>query len=295
MPGRGEVTRVRGGLVALALLWALLPVLAQVSVRDDRGVEQRFERSPQRIVTLLPSLTETVCALGACARLVGTDRYSNWPASVRALPKLGGLDDALIERIVALKPDVVLAASSTRAVDRLESLGVKVLAFDSDRHAQVKASLLRIGALLGAAARSEAAWTAIEAEFERAAALVPSAWRGRTVYFEADSAPYAAGAASFVGQTLARLQLDNIAPESLGPFPRLNPEFVVRAQPAVVMAAQRNAAEMARRPGWSRLHALEQRHLCAFDEERYELLIRPGPRMGQAALAMAECLAGLPR
>ena len=267
---------------------------AQIAVRDDRGVEHRFERSPQRIVTLLPSLTETVCTLGACSRLVGTDRYSNWPASVLALPKLGGLDDALLERIVALRPEVVLAASSTRAVDRLEQLGIPVLAFDSDRHEQVRASLQRIGTLLGASAQAEAAWAAIEGEFARAAAAVPARLQGRTVYFEADSTPYAAGAASFVGQTLARLKLENIAPASMGAFPKLNPEFIVRSQPHVIIAVRRNADEMKGRPGWSQLQALQARRVCAFDSERYEMLTRPGPRLGQAALAMAECLAALP-
>lgn len=290
--GMGRRLR-RVAFAGLSLLVAAA-AQAQIAVRDDRGVEHRFERSPQRIVTLLPSLTETVCALGACGRLVGTDRYSNWPASVQALPKLGGLDDALLERIVALKPEVVLAASSTRAVGRLEQLGIPVLAFDSDRHEQVRASLQRIGSLLGAPAQAEAAWAAIEAEFARAAAAVPARLQGRTVYFEADSTPYAAGAASFVGQTLARLKLENIAPASMGAFPKLNPEFIVRSQPHVVMAVRRNADEMKGRPGWSQLQALQSGRICAFDSERYELLTRPGPRLGQAALAMAECLAALP-
>lgn len=280
--------------LGLLMLLAAAAAQAQTAVRDDRGVEHRFERSPQRIVTLLPSLTETVCALGACSRLVGTDRYSNWPASVIALPKLGGLDDALLERIVALKPEVVLAASSTRAVDRLEQLGIPVLAFDSDRHEQVRASLRRIGVLLGAQAQADATWAAIEAEFARAAAVVPAHLRGRSVYFEADSTPYAAGAASFVGQTLARLTLENIAPASMGAFPKLNPEFIVRSQPHVIMAVRRNANEMKGRPGWSQLQALQSGRVCAFDSERYELLTRPGPRLGQAALAMADCLAALP-
>src|SRR4029079_11359358 len=88
------------------------PAVAQLALRDDRGVTVKLERSPRRIVSLLPSLTETVCALGACDRLVGTDRFSNWPDSAAALPKLGGIEDAHIERIVALKPDVVLASTS---------------------------------------------------------------------------------------------------------------------------------------------------------------------------------------
>ena len=73
-----------------------------ISVRDDRDATLTLTAPPQRIVSLLPSLTESVCALRGCARLVGTDRFSNSPASVLALPKLGGLDDAQIERIVAL-------------------------------------------------------------------------------------------------------------------------------------------------------------------------------------------------
>ena len=290
------MTTWRRVLALLALLTATaVATAAPVTVRDDRGVEHRFAQPPQRIVTLLPSLTESVCALGACARLVGTDRYSNWPASVQALPRLGGLDDALVERIVALRPDVVLAAASTRAVARLEQLGIPVLAFDSDRHEQVRASLQRLGRLLGATTQADALWAAIEAELARAAAQVPAALRGRSVYFEADAAPYAAGEASFVGQTLARLGLRNIAPAAMGPFPKLNPEFVVRSQPQLIVAEQRNAEAMVRRPGWAQLQALQRGRVCAFDGERYELLIRPGPRMGQAALVLADCLAKLPQ
>ena len=110
-----------------------------LTLRDDRGVELNFAASPQRIISLLPSVTESVCALGACKRLIGTDRFSNSPPEVIALPKLGGLEDAQIERIVSLKPDVVLAAKSARVTERLESLGLKVVVLESQTHADVKA------------------------------------------------------------------------------------------------------------------------------------------------------------
>ena len=126
-----------------------------------------------------------------------------------------------------------------------------------------------------------------------AAAHVPAALRGQRVYFEVDSAPYAAGAASFIGETLARLGLGNVVPAALGPFPRLNPEFVLRAQPDIVMAPQRSLQEMPLRPGWNTLRALRLRRSCGFDAEHYEVLVRPGPRMGEAALALADCLATL--
>lgn len=275
------------------LLLAAAPVAAATSVRDDRGVELRFDAVPQRVVTLLPSLTETVCAVGACARLVGTDRYSDWPQSVLALPKVGGMDDAQVERIVALRPDVVLAARSTRAVERLEALGLRVLAFDSDTHAQARASLLTVGRLMGAEQAALAAWSAVERDLARAAETVPPAVRGRSVYFEVDTTPYAAGASSFVGQTLLRLRVDNIATAAMGPFPKLNPEHVVRAQPWVVIADRRSAAEMPARPGWRALKALAAGRVCALDRDTYELVTRPGPRLGEAALALADCLAGV--
>jgi iron complex transport system substrate-binding protein len=265
---------------------------APIIVRDDRSITLSFASSPQRIVSLVPSVTESVCALGACKRLVGTDQFSNAPPEVRALPKLGGLDDAQIERIVSLKPDVVLATKSARVVDRLESLGVKVVVLQSDRHADVKRTLTLLAKLFNTPEEADRVWSAIERDTALAASKVPQALRGKKVYFEVSSEPYAAGTSSFIGETLTRLGMGNIAPPELGPFPKLNPEFIVRARPDIIMAADRNVKSMASRPGWSGLTAL-QGPSCGFATERYEPLIRPGPRMGEAALAIADCLAGL--
>jgi len=259
-------------------------------LRDDRGVDITLPTVPQRIVSLLPSLTESVCALGACAQLVGTDRFSNWPASIAALPRLGGLDDAQIERIAALKPDVVLVAPSARVIERLEALGLKVLVLDSRSHDDVHRSLRLLAAMLATPEAGERLWRAIERDLDTAAARVPVAMRGRRVYFEVDTTPYAAGAASFIGQTLTRLGMANVVPSELGAFAKLNPEFVVRTQPDVVMAVDRSVREMPSRPGWSAMRALQAQRTCAFDGARYELLVRPGPRMGEAARVLADCL-----
>jgi iron complex transport system substrate-binding protein len=283
----------RGWVWALLVLCLPLQARAEIRLRDDRGATLVLASSPKRIVTLLPSLTESICALGACDRLVGTDRFSNAPRQVQTLPKLGGLEDAQVERIVSLKPDVVLAAPSARVIDRLESLGVKVLVVDSKTHADVKRSLQLLGQLLEAPAAADAVWLGIETALADAAAHTPPSLRGQRVYFEVDATPYAAGATSFIGETLTRLGLRNAIPAELGPFPRLNPEFVVKVQPDIVMAARRNLDDMPKRPGWGSLKALQRGHSCGFGLEPYELLIRPGPRMGEAAQLLATCLAGL--
>lgn len=286
-----------------AALWAAVslcvgvagPTAAQSTVHDDQGRAVSFAAPPARIVSLVPSLTESVCALGACARLVGTDRHSNAPPEVRELPKLGGLDDAQIERIALLKPDLVLAAPSARAVERLDALGLKVVVLHSRSHEDVQRSLQLLATVLGDPARAPALWRTIESQMAEAQSRVPATLHGHTVYFEVESSPYAAGPGSFIGQTLQRLGLRNIVPASLGPFPKLSPEFVVRAQPQIVMAEARNHRDMAQRPGWASMRALQMQQVCVFPSARYEVLVRPGPRMGEAALQLADCLSGLGR
>jgi iron complex transport system substrate-binding protein len=285
-------------LLLLAVLTAPAPASASPStapvvLRDDRGTEHRFAAPPRRIVSLLPSLTESVFALGGGARVVGVDRFANWPPEVARLPRLGGLDDAPIEAIVALRPDVVLASSSARATERLQALGVPVVMLRSDTHEDLRRSLVLLAALLGRPGEGDALWARLQARIDAAAARVPPALRGRSVYFELGGGPFAAGAGSFIGQTLARLGLAHVVPAELGPFPRLNPEFVLRARPEVVMAGARHLPAMAERPGWATLPAFARGQRCGFTPEGYELLIRPGPRLGEAAELIADCLQAL--
>ena len=277
------------GAVSLLGAMAALPAHA-LQLTDDRGVVVTFARPPQRIVSLLPSLTETVCELGQCQRLVGVDRYSNFPASVRALPQVGGGLDPSIEAIVALKPDVVLMATSARASERLQALGVKVVALEPKTHADVRRVLEKVGQLLGVD-DAQRVWRVIDAGVMAAAQSVPAAARGTRVYFEVNSAPYAAGEASFIGETLSRLGARNIVPVSLGPFPQLNPEYVVRANPDLIMVGDSNYIGLEQRPGWSGMRALRERRLCVFTPEDSDMLVRPGPRMAEGARIMARCLA----
>jgi iron complex transport system substrate-binding protein len=275
------------------LLWLCCTALEAwpqaLQLTDDRGVTVHFAAPPQRIISLLPSLTESVCVLGQCPRLVGVDRFSNWPASVRALPKLGGLEDAPMEAIVALKPDVVLLAASARVVTRLESLGIKVLALEPKNFADVQRVLRQLGALLRVP-DADSVWRGVDAAMAQAVATVPPRARGAKVYFEVSREPYAAGAASFIGELLTRLGVGNIVPAALGPFPQLNPEFVVRANPDVIMIGDGSAQGLEQRPGWSSLRALREQRVCSFPPEQADMLVRPGPRLAEAAQLMAQCL-----
>ena len=272
------------------LLLLLVSAAAQaLLVTDDRGIVVTFAQSPQRIVSVLPSLTETVCELGQCPRLVGADRYSNYPDRVRTLPKVGGGLDPNIEAIIALKPDVVLLATSSPAAARLESLGIKVVALEPKSYADARRVLEIVGKLLDVA-DAQRVWRAMDAGVSAAAQSIPERARNARVYFEVNSAPYAAGESSFIGETLTRLGARNIVPAALGPFPKINPEFVVRANPDVIMVGDATFAGMAQRPGWAGMPAIKAKRICVFTPEQSDIMVRPGPRMAEAARLMAECL-----
>jgi len=263
-----------------------------IVVRDDAGREVRFAHAAQRVVTLLPSLTETVCALGACPRLVAVDRYSDWPAEVRSLPKAGGLDDAQVEEIVRLRPDVVLLSLSQRITGRLQELGVQSVAVDTQTFAHIAYSVVLVGQVLGLSERA----AALNGEIDRSVRAVSETARahrhgaGPSVYVEVDRAPYAAGGGSFIGEMLARLGARNIVTPDLGSFPRLNPEYVVRHNPDVIVVTEEELPDFAGRPGWNQIRAVKEQRVCSFPPGVRYMIERPGPRVADGMQALEACL-----
>lgn len=174
----------------MACIGVWLQVASAVTVVDDRQVAVTFTQAPKRIVTLLPSLAETVCVLGACDRLVGTDKHANWPASVKALPKLGGLDDTQLEALVRLKPDVVLLAKSARIIHRLQALGIPVVALEPQSFADVQRVLRTVAVVLqlpDAQAQADAVWASVQAQIAKANSQLPASALNATVYVEAST------------------------------------------------------------------------------------------------------------
>ena len=261
---------------------------AAISIKDDRGVAVHFNAPAQRVVSMLPSLTESVCALGKCSVLVGVDRFSNWPKSVDTLPRLGGIADANIEGIVRLKPDLVLVEKSSPLIARLQSLGIAVAAFDVQSMADVLRTLRQLDIVLGSA-ESGAVWDRIQLEIARANRALSPSQKAAWVYFEVNAAPFAAGKTSFIGELLDRLGMQNIATEKMGAFPKINPEFVVQSKPDLIMSTEASPKQLAQRPGWKSIPAIQGNRICFFSAAQADVLVRPGPRMGEASALIADC------
>jgi iron complex transport system substrate-binding protein len=281
-----------GLLGLLGVLAGPAPAAAPIVLTDAGHRELRFAEPPRRIVSLLPSLTESVCELGECKRLVATDGFSNWPEYVRSLPKAGGLDDVEVEQVVQAKPDVVLMVHAPRVLDRLRSLGIVTFEFDSSTWPDIANNITTLGVLLGVPDRARRLNARIEQTVADIAAQARSKLAGRSplVYYEVDSGPYGAGPESFIGEELKRLGARNILTSDLGPFPKLNPEYVVRANPDVILISPGEAQSLAHRPGWAEIRAVREQRICSFTPEVRNTIVRPGPRIGTGLQALADCL-----
>lgn len=288
-----NVIRCGVATVFCGLLAWVAPLPAATPIADDRGVQVLLPVAPQRIVSVLPSLTETVCVLGACDRLVGVDRYSNWPAQVGRLPTVGGGIAPSLEAVLALKPDLVLAAKSTRGLDRIEAMGIPVAALEPTSLADMRSVIDRIAQLVNAPpARAESVWAGLEASLSK--------FHGRLrspdgvppkVYVEVSDAPYAAGEASFIGELLAVMGAKNIVPSTLGPFPKISPEFVVRAQPDLIVVTTAGRP-LDTRPGWKAIPAIQTGRVCRPNSAQADVVVRPGPRLEEAMDILLACAQG---
>jgi len=292
--------------VACMALWAgMLPSISMTqnaattqatssfTLKDDRGRVVVIDKAPQRVITLLPSLGEIVCELQACDRLVGVDRYSNWPDRVKSLPQLGGIDDTQLEALIKLKPDLVLLARSARVTQRLESMGIKVVALEPQNQEDMRRVIQLIAGALHLPQpqdRAQILWQSIQQKLEAAALRVPAKAKGMRIYFEAGSGYFAAGEASYIGETLKRLGLVNVVTPAMGAFPQVNPEFVVKANPQIIFMGERTATDLKSRPGWQRIEAIAQQRICAFPPAQADIVVRSGPRIPEAADLMVACL-----
>lgn len=279
-------------LAAFSVLLALAFAFP-LTLQDDLGRTVTLKAPPKRIVTMLPSVTETVCALGACDRIVATDDYSDWPEAVKRLPKAGGLYNPNPELIVSLKPDLVLVSKYGRLYETLERAGLTVYVVKTETYEDIFRTVRTLGRLLGLEAQAERLVAQIQKEVYQEEARAAKARSRPRVYYEIDPTPYTVGPESFIGVLISKARGVNIVPKELGLFPKISPEFVVEKDPEVIVATYPNALETIRsRPGWSRIQAVRTGRICVYTGGEDSLLSRPGPRVAQGLRLLVDCFHG---
>ncbi len=264
-----------------------------VTVVDELARDVTLSEAPQRIVSLVPSHTETVCALGACERLVGRDTWSDYPRTVIALPDLGSAFAPDLEAIVALRPDLVLVDEYSGAAEALAPLGLTVYAGTPQRLDELFSTLDRLGRLLGAPTEAALLAGRLQGELDTVAAVVAGR-ANPSVFYEVDPSPYSVGPESFIGSLIALAGGRNVVPDGLGDFPLIDPEFVVAADPQVIVLADApygvDAAAVAARPGWGAIAAVRDGRVVELTQGQSDVMSRAGPRVGEALLLLARIL-----
>ncbi len=286
-----------------AVLASALAVLGGCSDRGADRVPSRESVRPQRIVSLAPSLTETLFALGVGDRVVGVTRYCAYPPEVRDVPKVGGHLDPNFEAIVALEPDlVVLIPSGEANASRLQALGVPVL--QVDQH-DVK-SLLNSVSLLAAACGVEERGIQVRAEIERSlaavAAVVERAPRPRTVVVVGHDigggvvrSVWAAGPDTFYSGVLEVAGGVNAVEGGMVQYPEISREGLAALDPDVVLdvvaGVQDRGLEITEIvAGWRRLTELRAVREDRFRVLEGDLMVVPGPRLPEMVREIAMSL-----
>jgi iron complex transport system substrate-binding protein len=251
-----------------------------VEVKDDRPVAVRLQAEPRRLVSLAPSLTEIVFLLGQQRKLVGVTRYCNYPPAANTLPRIGGVADPDIERIVAAAPDLVLCTTDgnpREKVRALEEMGIPCFAVGPQDLSGVFAAIERIGALLGVPDKARAEADALRVRAARAAH--PAADPVPGVLFVVSTRPIiAAGQATFMDELIRLAGGRNAAASFSGRYPRLTVEDLLAARPDLIFIAamagvERFPPEIRR---WKEIPAFRDGEVVSLDGD---LVTRPGPRM----------------
>lgn len=273
---------------------------APITLIDDLGRQVNLAAPAQRVVSVAPSNTEILFAIGAGEQVVGRDETSDFPEDALSLPTVGGYTGWNLEAIVALHPDLVLAQGGglnpPELIASLEGLGLTVFVLPNPATFEdMFANLATVGVLTG----QEANATAQVAVLNARVAVVDEAIRplsyAPSVYYELDATdptkPYTAGPGTFVDLVITRAGGVNIGASLQGQWAQISLEQLVVANPGIILLGDAAYGEtpekVSQRPGWGVLSAIQSGQVFGFDDN---LISRPGPRLVDGLEAMARLL-----
>lgn len=294
MSARGAPARLALALLAAACGRAPPRSGPSREVRDGQGRAVRLPVRVARIVSLAPSTTETLFAIGAGASVVGVDRYSDYPPEARRLPTVGADIDPSLEAIVALRPDVVFTARSANAhstTDTLERLGVPVYVSNVATLDDIERDVRGIGEAAGRAEEARRVAAALRARIDAVRARGAGRAPVRALIVVWTRPLIVAGTGSHVGDLLRAAGGDNVAGDDPEPFPAYSVERVVaRAPEVIVVGTHADAApDLAPLLALATVPAVRDRRVVTLDGD---LLFRPGPRVADGVEALARLLRG---
>ena len=260
------------------------------TLTDFQGRSVTLPQRPQRLVSIGPSITEFLYALGAGPRVVGDDDFSDTPAEAAKVAHVGGVKVNL-EQVVALKPDLVFSVKfSDGTIEKLASAGLTVLVVDPQSASDIARTAILLGKAVGADGDGMA--QDIQKRVDAVRATTAKAATKPRVYHEIDASDptkiFTVGPGSYIADLIEIAGGVNVFAGATGAYPQVSAEQVLKADPEVIVVAASDYSakpdQIAARPGWSVISAVRNKRFGAIDPN---LINRPGPRIGEAAEAYA--------
>lgn len=282
--------------LALALLLGLsvLPAQARLVI-DELGRKVEVPKQPQRLIGLTPSLTEVFFALGLGERAVGATTWADYPPAARRIPRVGPYVSPNLERILALKPDLVLANKDGNppwVVERLGELGVPVYVTVPGTPAKLPQGMVRLGDLLGAPQAGRRLAKQLETEMAEVAQRLQGV-KPRPTLLVIGSRPLVSVGKKTMNHRLLTLAGGvNIAAGVDQRWPRLNLEYIIKAKPQVIILSTMERGQNLERDlaYWRTLPGVGDRPGVRVEWVSSDLIDRPGPRVGQGLKALARLI-----
>ncbi|MDB5991585.1 MAG: putative Cobalamin binding protein BtuF [Herbaspirillum sp.] len=286
--------------LTLLLTLTMQPATA-IEVRDDAGNSITLSAPAQRIVTLAPHATELVFAAGAGERIVGTVSYSDYPAAARSIPRIGSNSQIDIERLIALKPDLLvvwLHGNATRQLEKLRSLGIPLFYSEPQHLSDIPDAVERLGRLAGTETQARASAAALRAQL----AALSAQYRARPpvrLFYQVWPHPlYTLNGKHIVSDAIRLCGGVNIFANLSATAPIVGVEAVLLENPEVVISGDlkrknedgnedEKEGELALWRTYPALLAVQRDNLFALDGD---LLSRPGPRMIEGTAALCKSL-----
>ncbi len=276
------------------------PAAYPLTIVDGLGREVTIVARPERIVSLAPSNSEILFAVGAGDQVVGVTKYCNYPPEAcEGKEIVGGFSakSLSVEKILSLEPDLVFSAGGIHqpVIEALEQAGVPVVALTASTFDDVYANIELVGRLTGhpeEAAQVVAQMKERVSAVTAAVAAVPQEKRLRVFWETWDEPLMTAGPSTFIGQMIELAGGVNIFSDVTEDYPQISAEEVVKRNPAVILGSDSHGdkltvEQVAQRPGWDQIDAVREGRIHLINGD---IVSRPGPRLAEGLEAIARAL-----
>lgn len=264
---------------------------AGISITDMAGNEVTIAKA-DKIVSLTPAGTETVCALGAAKQLVGIDAYSNYPEITQSIEVVGDFNGPDVEKVVALEPDVVLAGNTLQqeAIDNLKKMNIPVVSVEATTFEDITKSITLVGEIVGAQDEAKQLVDGIDQIVKTAEESKPA--EAKTVYYAmsyGDQGNWTSGPGSFINTMIELAGGKCVTEGQEYPWIEYPMEDLAVANPDIIIvgANMGSTADLSTVPGYKDLDAVKNGKVYTVDAD---VFTRPGPRIGEAVLEISEIL-----